>query len=63
MFAYFIQYNHWLYLILGVWFYIAPVYGLFYHCIIVTYTFVIIWLLICIHVSCDMLVYFILSAP
>ena len=46
-FVYVILYNHRFYFILGVWFYIAPVHGLFHHYIIVTYVlvFICLWML------------------
>ena len=40
MFVYVIQYNCWLYFILGILSYIYPMYGLFFHCIVVTFTIV-----------------------
>ena len=45
--VYFIQFNCWLYLILGIFSYIYPIYGLFFHCIIITFKIVLIcfWML------------------
>ena len=47
VFLYVIQYNSWLYFILGIFYYISTMYGLFCHCVIVTYAFVLIclWML------------------
>ena len=44
MFVYVVQPNFWLYLILGILTYISPMYGLFFHCIVVTFTPVLICL-------------------
>ena len=47
MLMYFAQYNYWLYFILGILSYISHMYGLVYHCIVVTFTIVLIclWML------------------
>ena len=47
MFVYGIQYNCWLYLILGIFYDISPMCGLFFHCIFVTFAFLLIclWML------------------
>ena len=44
MFVYIIQYTCWLYLILGILSYIYPIYGLLFHCIVLTFAFVLIFL-------------------
>ena len=59
IFVYVIQYNFWLYFIWVVFAYIYPMYGLFFHCIVFTFAFVFICLLILDLFYCDMLVYFI----
>ena len=47
MFAHLVQYNCWLYFILGVCSYVSHMYGLFFHCIFVKFTLVLIcfWML------------------
>ena len=63
MFVYVIQSSCWLWFILGILSYISPMYGLFSHCIVFTFTFVLICIWILYLIYFNMLVYFIRSDP
>ena len=43
MFVHLIQYNCWLYFILGILSYVSSMYGLFFHCILIKLKFVLIF--------------------